>query len=96
MKNPRYELPIGTSGGIGEESDIGGSGWNGIACRYHDDRPKPQSQPQNLLIFPSGRTYRLRVLHEPADVSKILVDTIFTHGPPGDPHDTWMGANFFL
>ena len=40
-------------------------------------------------LFPSGETYGLRVLHDPAEP---LVDIIFVHGLTGDSYHTWLEA----
>lgn len=48
------------------------------------------SQPSlRERLFPNGRTYGLRVLHDPVEP---LVDLIFVHGLTGDSYSTWLEA----
>lgn len=39
---------------------------------------------------PHGETHGLRVLYQPPDVSKTLVDIVFVHGLTGDSYNTWL------
>ena len=53
--------------------------------------PVPASHkisPTQHLV--KGQTYGLKVLYEPVDVSKLLVDIIFIHGLTGDSLNTWL------